>query len=241
MVQIGVSDEDIKKQEAAEKALKRSEKTTEDESKEEAKNLPPQIKKQKRVGANQKKAKAKIDSTKKYPIGEAVKLVKSISYAKFDEAIELHLKVKEQGLKGKATLPHGTGKEVRIAIADEAVLKKIESGKIDFDILITTPTFMPKLVPFAKTLGPKGLMPNPKTGTVADNPKEAEKKLRGGAIQFKTESKAPLIHQIVGRASFKDEQLVENINAMLSAVKEKNITIAYLAATMTPSVKLDLS
>lgn len=97
---------------------------------------------------------------------------------------------------------------------------------------------MPKLVKYARVLGPKGLMPNPKNGTVSENPEQAAKKFKSGGIHFKSEAKAPLIHQAVGKVSFKPEQLTENVGAFVKAVGMKNITDVYVSATMTPSVRI---
>lgn len=192
-------------------------------------------------GKNALRAQKLTDRTKKVSLETAIKLLKDMKYAKFDETVEVHINVKEIGLKGDVTLPHGTGKEVRAVIADEKVLKEIGDGVFNFDILITTPAFMSQLVPFARVLGPKGLMPNPKTGTVTDKPEEAMKKFKGGSVNFKSEPKAPIIHQAVGKMSFKDGQLVENISAFIGAVSKKNIVSAYISGTMTPSVQIEVA
>lgn len=192
-------------------------------------------------GKNALKAQKLTDRTKKVSIDEAVKLLKTMKYAKFDETVEVHINIKETGLKGDVILPHGTGKDVRAVIADEKVLKEISEGIFNFDILITTPGFMSQLVPFARVLGPKGLMPNPKIGTVTDKPEEAMKKFKGGTVNFKSEPKSPIIHQAVGKMSFQDAQLVENISAFLGAITKKNIVSAYISGTMTPSVQIEVA
>lgn len=194
-----------------------------------------------KIGKKLLDARKKVDSSKKYSVIDAIKLIKSVKYAKFDETLELHAKLKEPGLKGQVTLPHGTGKELRVAIADEKLLKDIEAGNLNFDILVTSPAFMPKLVQFARVLGPKGLMPNPKNGTVSENPEEAAKKFKGGNINFKSEAKAPLLHQAVGKLSFTDENLAENVTILLAAIGNKNIVSAYLSGTMTPSVNIEVA
>lgn len=206
----------------------------------EAKSVRPQVRRVRVVGKNRKAATKKIDTTKEYALAEALKLLKDMSYAKFDETVELHVNLKEKGLKGEVTLPHGTGKQVRVAIADEKVLAAIEAGTFDFDILITSPAFMPKLVPFARVLGPKGLMPNPKKGTVSEKPEEAAKKFKGGTINYKSEAKAPILHQSIGKLSFKQDLLVENADILLKAIGRKNIVSVYISASMTPSVRLEL-
>jgi large subunit ribosomal protein L1 len=192
------------------------------------------------AGKNYKAAQKKVDVKKQYGLQDAIKLVKDMTYAKFDETVEIHINLREEGLKGEVTLPHGTGKEVRVAIADDKLLGEIDGGVINFDVLITSPAFMPKLVKYARVLGPKGLMPNPKNGTVSENPEQAVKKFKSGNIHYKSEAKAPLLHQAVGKLSFKQDQLVENVEAFVKAVGMKNITSVYLTASMTPSVKLDL-
>ncbi len=179
-----------------------------------------------------------IDKNKTYSLTEALELLKKVHLAKFDETVELHINTTEAGINGNVKLPHGTGKEIRVAVADDALLSEIEKGKINFDILIATPVMMPKLGRVAKVLGPKGLMPNPKNGTISENPEEALKKFQGGQVSFKTESKIPLIHLIVGKMSFGDEKLSENINTMLKAIKKDRITKVVLKSTMSPAIRL---
>lgn len=203
-----------------------------------AKKSAPQAKK-KVVGKNAKRVASMADRMVKMPLADAVELLKKMSYAKFDETVEVHVNIKEQGLKGDVVLPHGTGKEVRAVIVDDKILKEIGDGVFNFDILITTPANMSQLVPFARVLGPKGLMPNPKTGTVTDKPEEALKKFKGGTVNFKSEAKAPIIHQAVGKMSFPSEHLVANISAFLGAVSKKNIISVYIAGSMTPSVQIE--
>jgi len=186
-------------------------------------------------------AKAKIKAGEKYKIADAVKLVKEISYSKFDGTIELHMVVKKPGISTQVSLSFSAGKIKKVEVASEETLKKLESGKIDFDILLATPDFMPKLVPFAKILGPRGLMPNPKNGTIIKSEKEAEK-FKGNSTNLKTEKDAPLIHTVVGKVSQIDSELVENIEAILAALDgEKQIMRAFLKSTMSPSVKLRLN
>ena len=185
-------------------------------------------------------AQTKVNKTKLYPLIEAIKLVKETSYSSFDGTVELHVVVKKAGISASATLPHSTGKEKKIEVAKESTIKKLEKGKVDFDILLATADMMPKLVPFAKILGPKGLMPNPKTGTLIKDIKEA-KKFSANKINLKTEKKAPLIHTPVGKVSSKQKDLSENIEAVLKGIGKRQIVKAYLAPTMGPSVKLALS
>ncbi len=191
-------------------------------------------------GKNYRAAKKQVSSDEVYSVSQAVALLKKISTAKFDESVELHLNLVETGVKGEVTLPHGSGKTVKVAVVTDELLTAIEGGTIDFDVLITHPSYMPKLAKVARVLGPKGLMPNPKNGTVSEKPEEVAKKYSGGALRFKSESKFPLLHQLVGKKSFTDEQLVENVAAFLKAVNSKNIKSAYLKMTMTPSVQVKI-
>ena len=191
-------------------------------------------------GAKYQKSKKMVDSTKKYTLEEAVALLKKMKYTSFDESVEIHMNVEKTGLRGEVELPHATGKTVRVAIVNDAVLNELESGKMNFDILITHPSFMPKLAKFAKVLGPKGLMPNPKTGTISSTPEEIAKKFLKSTLRWKTEPKFPLIHQMVGKLSYDDVKLVENLKAFIEAVGKMHIFQAYLSSTMTPGVRIDL-
>lgn len=189
-------------------------------------------------GKRYQESKAKIKPGEKYKISEAIKLVKETSYSKFDGTMELHLVVKKTGTNTQVTLPYQGGKAKKVEVASEETIKKLTSGKIDFDTLLALPDMMPKLVPFAKVLGPKGLMPNPKNGTIIKNPKEAEK-FGGNSQLLKTEKDAPLIHTVVGKVSQKDEELAKNIEAIFKALGgEKSVDRAFLKSTMSPVVKL---
>jgi large subunit ribosomal protein L1 len=154
--------------------------------------------------------------------------------------VEIHLNVDRTGLRGEVELPYSTGKKIRVAIVDDKVLAEIEKGQINFDVLIAHPSFMPKLVKYARVLGPKGLMPNPKNGTISTNPEEAAKKFQKGVLHWKTESKFPLIHQMLGKIFQKEEELEENIKSFLKAVRLSHIKEAYLKTTMSPSVKIKI-
>ena len=123
----------------------------------------------------------------------------------------------------------------------QETIKKLESGKIDFDILLATPEMMPKLVVFARILGPKGLMPNPKAGTVSMKPEEVVKKFEKGMLRWKTEAKFPLIHQMIGKISFEEKNLIANAEKFLAAVGMSHIQNAFIKTTMSPSVKLELN
>ncbi|NTU46059.1 hypothetical protein HGA88_00335 [Candidatus Roizmanbacteria bacterium] len=186
------------------------------------------------------KAKAKLDQSKKYLISDAVTLLKKSAYAGFDESLEIHMNVSKQGLKGEVELPFSTGKTVRVKIVDDALLAQLEDGVIEFDVLVTHPSFMPKLAKFARVLGPKGLMPNPKSGTITDKPEEAAAKFAKGTLRWKTEAKFPLVHQMVGKLSASETDLSENAVAFIRAVGRPNVKEVFLATTMGPSLALDI-
>lgn len=189
-----------------------------------------------------------VDKTKLYPLAEAVALVKKTSLTRFDGTVELHVNLNPASLgdtkgdfRGSVALPHGTGKEVRVVIADDALLANIEAGKMDFDVLVAHPSMMPKLAKVARVLGPKGLMPNPKNGTIGEHPERLALSLAKGQINFKAEPGNPIVHLPVGKVSFEDTKLIENIEAILSSIGRGKILRATLAATMGPGVKLALA
>jgi large subunit ribosomal protein L1 len=188
-----------------------------------------------------------VDRTKKYVLADALTLLAKVKYTNFDETVELHINTTERGVSGSVTLPHGTGKETRVVIANqsadpkhvEELIAEIESGQINFDVLIATPDTMPKLAKIARVLGPRGLMPNPKNGTVTPKPEEIAKKFAGGQINFKTEPKFPLLHMSVGKLSFGDKKLADNIKTAVKAVQAKQVRNITLKSTMSPGIKLD--
>ena len=188
----------------------------------------------------------RVDKTKLYAIDRAVKLVKETSTTKFDGTVELHINLNpmamgdKKDMRGSVSLPHGTGKEVRVVIADDKVMADVEAGKIEFDVLVAHPSMMPKLARVARVLGPKGLMPNPKTGTVTPDPEKRAKELSQGQVNFKTEPNNPIIHMRVGKVSFEEKKLEENISAVLSAVGTSKISRATLTSTMGPGVKIQI-
>ena len=210
----------------------------------EAASIPaPSVARKRKAGRSKpyQAAKSKVTADHLYPISDAIKLLREISLAKFDSTVELHLVLKEKGVSKEIELPHSTGKTRKIGIADDEFIKKLESGTVnlDLDSLYASPDQMGKLVKFAKILGPKGLMPNPKNGTVVANPATAIKKLSDKSISLKTEKDAPLIHTIVGKLSAKDLELSANIKAILNAFEDKLVK-AVLKSTMSPAIKISV-
>jgi large subunit ribosomal protein L1 len=178
-----------------------------------------------------------VDRTKNYPLAEALELAQKTSMSKFDGAIELHIKVKAEGVRGTVVLPHGTGKTKKVAVADDATLEALAAGKMDFDILLATPAQMPKLAKFAKVLGPKGLMPSPKAGTVTDDIEKVSKEIGGGRVEYRVD-KNGVIHLSVGRVSFKVEQLVENVQIILALLTSAKVQTISVSATMGVGVRV---
>lgn len=228
------------KQKQAKKAQKKAQETPGGTS-EEVETPKTQVKKQV-VSTRGKKylnSKGKIDKNKSYEIGEAIGLIKEASYSKFDGTMEMHLGVRKTGLTTNITLPHLTGKTKKIEIADATTLEKLAKGKIDFDVLLATPEMMPKIIPFARLLGPKGLLPNPKNGTVIKKAEDA-KRFSADTMTLKTEKDFPLIHTSFGKVSMETDKLKVNAETIINAIGTKQIVSCYLKATMSPSVKISL-
>lgn len=185
-------------------------------------------------------AKKKIGDKKMMKLSEAIELLKKAKYASFDESVDLHMNVVKTGLRGEVELPHSTGKTVRVAIVNDTVLEQLAQGKIEFDVLVTHPSFMSKLARFAKVLGPKGLMPNPKAGTVSATPDEVAKKFMKGTLRWKTEPKFPIIHQMIGKLSYDSKQLTENAQAFINAVGKAQIKNVFIASSMGLSIGVEI-
>lgn len=188
-------------------------------------------------------AKSKIDPQKKYALKEGIKLIKDTNITKFVSTLTLHLNLvaKDAPTRVEVTFPFVAGAAKRVAIVSDELLADIEKGKIEFDILVTSPAFMPKLAKYAKVLGPKGLMPSPKSGTVTADPEKKAKEFAGGKTVVKAEAKFPLMHVTVGKINQPETELIANIQALLDAIKLRNITKATLASTMSPGIKLQLN
>jgi large subunit ribosomal protein L1 len=186
-------------------------------------------------------ARAQVDRTQTYPLIKAIELVKKTSYSHFPGTVTADLVVKDDKVKAQVSFPYSIGRQTRVVIADDKLLTQIEKGHLDFDVLLATPAMMPKLAKLAKILGPKGLMPNPKTNTITDKPEQKKKELEAGKTLVKTEKKAPLIHQVIGKTNQPDQQLKENTEALINAINPRKIIKLVLAATMSPGVKVDIS
>ena len=225
-----------------------------------------------KLSKKQKALAAAVDTTRLYGVDEALETLKANAKAKFDETIEVALNLgvdprhADQMVRGVVTLPAGTGKDVRVAVfarggkADEAkaagadvvgaedLMETIQGGQIDFDRVIATPDMMGIVGRLGKILGPKGLMPNPKLGTVTPNVTEAVKAAKGGQVEFRVE-KAGIIHSGIGKASFPVEDLRRNFDAFVDAIvrarptgaKGKYVKKVALASTMGPGLKIDVA
>lgn len=186
--------------------------------------------------------KKQVDPKKLYPLTKAIKLQLQLSSSRKLKTTELHLNLTESGLRGEITLPHSTGKTQKIEIFSEKTITKINANKLDFDILLATPKDMPQLARFAKILGPKGLMPNPKNGNLIDDPKKRAEELSSGTtLSYKSEPKTPLLHLNLGSITQDSDKLTENITVILKKINLIKIKTAYLTTTHTPSTKIDLS
>ena len=214
---------------------------------------------------------AKFDKSKSYSLSEAVDIVKQISYTKFDASVDLNIRLgvdprkANQMVRGSVTLPHGTGKTVRVLVlcnpdkAQEALnagadyvgldeyIQKIKDGWTDIDVVITTPNIMPKVGALGRILGPRGLMPNPKTGTVTMDVAKAVQEVKAGKIDFKVD-KYGIIAAGVGRVSFSPEQIFDNAKELIQAViklkpaaaKGTYMKSVYISSTMSPGVQIDV-
>ncbi len=197
-------------------------------------------------GKKYQEAVKRIDKNKTYTLTEAIQLAKDTSFTKFDATVELHVNFNpltlgdKKDIRGSVTLPHGTGKQIRVAVADDKILEEIVAGKINFDILVAHPSMMPKLAKVARVLGPKGLMPNPKTGTVTTDVEKRVKELSHGQVNYKSEPDNPIVHLAVGKVSFENKQLEQNIEAALGAFGKNKIAKAIISTTMGPGIKLAL-
>lgn len=233
------------------------------------------VKKQTEIGKggkNIRKARGLVDKDRRYSLGEAISFLKNNHFAKFDSSIEVacvlgvDTKHSDQQVRGVVSMPNGTGKTVRVAVfakeakADEAksagadvvgaddLVQDIQAGKLNFDYCIATPDMMGVVGKVAKILGPKGLMPNPKLGTVTPDVAGAISKAKAGQVEFRAE-KAGIVHAAFGKLSFEEDKLLENAQALLSAVikakpvasKGTYLKALFLSSTMGPSLAIDIA
>jgi large subunit ribosomal protein L1 len=222
------------------------------------------------ITKKRKAAEAKVDNSKQYTLAEASALVKEINCTKFDSSVDVHIRLgidpkkADQALRGTVTLPHGTGKtkrvlvlctpdkeaEARAAGADfvglDEFVSKIEGGWTDVDVIVATPSVMPKIGRLGKILGPRNLMPNPKTGTVTNDVAAAVTEVKGGKIAFKVD-KTGIIHASIGRVSFEPNKIAENAQELINTLVRMKPATAKgiylkgisLASTMSPGLVID--
>ena len=223
-----------------------------------------------KLSKNQKNAYAKVEPNKAYKLAEAAALLKEITFTKFDASVDIDVRLgvdprkANQMVRGVVTLPHGTGKTVRVLVlctpekeeeakaagADyvglDEYVEKIKGGWTDVDVIITTPNVMGKVGALGRILGPRGLMPNPKTGTVTMDVAKAVSEVKAGKIDFKVD-KFGIVHTSIGKVSFSPEQIVDNANEFLSmimklkpsAAKGSYVKSIYLSSTMSPGLQID--
>jgi large subunit ribosomal protein L1 len=222
------------------------------------------------ITKKRKAAAAKVDKNKLYSLKEASALVKEVNLTKFDASVDLHVRLgvdpkkADQSIRGTVNLPHGTGRTKRVLVlctpdkeadaraagADyvglDEFIQKIEGGWVDVDVIVATPSVMPKIGKLGKVLGPRNLMPNPKTGTVTNDVAAAVNEVKGGKIAFKVD-KAGIIHASIGRVSFTPEKLMENSQELISAIirakpataKGTYVKSVFMASSMSPGIALD--
>lgn len=254
--------------EAAEQQAKEERKTGEEPAEKPKKPVKPARSRLERRGKHYRKSAEQLEKGKAYPLAQAVELAQKTSHVKFDATVELHVRLSvdprqaDQNIRDNLVLPAGTGKSVRIAVlTDDAAAAKqagadmagtddllatLEKGSTDFDVLIATPTLMPRLGKYARLLGPRGLMPNPKSGTVTTDVVKAITDAKAGRVEYRVDSTG-IVHLGVGKVSFKPEQLLQNLRAVLAsiaankpaAVKGMYIKSLYLTTSMGPSIAID--
>ena len=222
------------------------------------------------IAKKRKAVEAKVDKNKSYSIKDASTLVKDVNTTKFDASVDLHVRLgvdpkkADQAIRGTVTLPHGTGKTKRVLVlctpdkeadaraagADfvglDEFVTKIEGGWVDVDVIVATPSVMPKIGKLGKILGPRNLMPNPKTGTVTNDVAAAVNEVKGGKIAFKVD-KAGIIHASIGRVSFAPSKIEENSHELLNAIikakpssaKGTYLKSVFMASSMSPGIEID--
>jgi large subunit ribosomal protein L1 len=259
--------------EASEKEVKKAKKIDESTDSEGSTSTSGRPGKRKKTRSTKyKQARKKVIESDAQNLEDAVKLLKKIKFAGFVEAVEMHINLgidprnSDQRIRFTTSLPHGTGKSVKILVIsdkddgekgdviwrNESVVQEIADGKIqpgtDFHVVVATPDKMKTLASVARILGPKGLMPSPKTNTVTDKPEDVMKNLAGGQVEVKTQPGHTVVHQFIGKIDFDTKNLVENAQHVIDQIKEnrpakikgKFIKSAYLASTMGPSVRIEV-
>ncbi|MBI3495001.1 50S ribosomal protein L1 [Candidatus Berkelbacteria bacterium] len=199
------------------------------------------VKRQHQAGRSTRYLEAKqlVDYKKSYALSEAVELAKKTSWAKFDGTVELHIKTQgkkgQDALRGTLVLPAGNPKSPNVVVADDAIVEQIAKGKFEFDVLLAEPAMMPKLAKVAKVLGPKGLMPSPKAGTVVDDAKKALEEFAKGKIEYRSDSLGN-IHVAVGKVSWDSAKIQSNIEAIIKVIPRTRIANVTLSSTMGPGI-----
>ncbi|RTL59108.1 MAG: 50S ribosomal protein L1 [Sphingobacteriales bacterium] len=222
------------------------------------------------IAKKRKAVASKVDKNKQYSLNEASALVKEVNTTKFDSSVDLHIRLgvdpkkADQAIRGTVTLPHGTGKTKKVLVlctpdkeadakaagADfvglDEFITKIEGGWVDVDVIVATPSVMPKIGKLGKVLGPRNLMPNPKTGTVTNDVAAAVNEVKGGKIAFKVD-KAGIVHASIGRVSFSPDKIAANSHELLNAIikakpstaKGTYLKSVFMASTMSPGISID--
>lgn len=201
-----------------------------------------------------KEAAEKIEKSKRYDLIEAVDSAKETSYSKFEGSLELHLVTNAKNIRGLVSLPFASGKKLKILafgkgaeesgadiVGDDSKLNEIIRGITTFDVIVTTAEWMPKLARAAKILGPRGLMPSPKNGTITDNLKKAVEEIQSGKVEYKTEKNGKVIHITVGKTSQPTEEIAQNTKILFNAIGKTKIKKAVISPSMGMGVKVNLA
>lgn len=204
-------------------------------------------------GKPYQQAKTRLQQGRLYPLSEALDKIKEAKVTRFDGTVEAHLTLSkgEKSVRGKVKLPHGTGKKATVLVfgsstkadivGSDEVLVEIGAGKVPrVDLVLATAEWMPKLAKVAKFLGPKGLMPNPKTGTVTEEPDKVIQEVQDGAVTYRTDPSSPVIHLGIGKVSWERKKLEENLTTLINAVGSQRVVKLSLSSTMGPGVKIQL-
>lgn len=241
-------------EEVVEVAVETEEKPAEKEPKKEEKKAGKKATSKKYRSKKYLDKREATDKTKTYPISEALEMVKNGSYSKFVGTLEAHINTPNTGIRGLVSLPYAAGKKIRILafgtgaeesgadiVGTDEVIEEVSKGKINFDLVVTTPQWMPKLAKIARILGPRGIMPNPKNGTITDDVKKAVEGFQAGKTEYKTEAKSPIIHIALGKLNQPTEELTANVKALVITLGKSRIKKLTIAPTIGPSVKVALN